>query len=338
MWSATYQQSFTAIHDTPALIEDLKRLHGATTDDVIIQRIGKRLEREQDKLARAEQRHSSFSPGEDDANIDPDDYPRSGLYDNNEPPKLLWSVDWYAHSVGLANDGHHLVRDGFWGSPVVPSLEGEAVTFFRDGKPIRTYRVGDLIKHSEKLKRHVSRYGWRAHSTLDPDALTYSLHTVYDTPFEFDATTGAIIDQHIPVFFAYDGTLTLLGGTEINVSQFRACGGDVFKAFTLKGKASAEALFGFMDLRQPADNATKEPTVGAILFDDLFSARRGARYDEGRTAWEISLTNGRQTTILINDADEYCYQDPDGIDQIQSMGVTEAFVITGLKGSMAPFK
>src|SRR2546428_329551 len=68
-------------------------------------------------------------------------YPRSGLYRNDGSTEPLWTVDWYAHGVEVASDGVHLIRHGPWAS----STDQEAISFFANGKLLRTYLIRELV-------------------------------------------------------------------------------------------------------------------------------------------------------------------------------------------------
>src|SRR5262245_19920850 len=43
-----------------------------------------------------------------------DAYPKAGLYKNDGSKDPLWTIDWHRDQVYVANDGIHLVREGYW--------------------------------------------------------------------------------------------------------------------------------------------------------------------------------------------------------------------------------
>src|SRR5262245_39743586 len=66
----------------------------------------------------------------------------SGMYRNDGTSEPLWTVDWYAFGVEIFSDGVHLIRHGPWARKGTD----EAITFFARSRPIRKYRVSDLVK------------------------------------------------------------------------------------------------------------------------------------------------------------------------------------------------
>ncbi len=88
-----------------------------------------------------------------------DKYPQSGLYLNDDSSNPLWTIDWLG-SVILPADGIHLVRRGPW-----PRLEEgynvEALSFFANGKLLKSYVVRDLVDFPWLLPDSVSHYRWQ---------------------------------------------------------------------------------------------------------------------------------------------------------------------------------
>lgn len=115
----------------------------------------------------------------------------SGMYQNDGTSKPLWTVDWYAYDVEIFSDGVHVVRHGPWASKVTD----EALTFFAQGRPLRTHSVADLVRDTRRLQRSVSHFDWSIDSQLDDDGLRYTLLTVDHRCYVFDATTGEIISE-----------------------------------------------------------------------------------------------------------------------------------------------
>src|SRR5262249_38105602 len=63
------------------------------------------------------------------------------------------------HAVYVFADGKHLARHGDW--PTIGDQgQTRAVTFYRNGTEIRTYRVKDLVPDSGAMPRSVSHYPW----------------------------------------------------------------------------------------------------------------------------------------------------------------------------------
>jgi hypothetical protein len=118
-------------------------------------------------------------------------YTRSGMYRNDGSAEPLWTVDWYAHRVEVASDGMHLVRHGPWAS----STDQEAVSFFADGKLLRSYSIRELIDNRIMLARTSAHFFWQEEGRFDDDQLKYALATKDGNQFVFDVRTGEIVSQ-----------------------------------------------------------------------------------------------------------------------------------------------
>ena len=147
-------------------------------------------------------------------------YPRSGMYRQDNPREPLWTVDWYS-TFNLAPDGAHLVRYGPWAwlnKDRTPDLDVEAVSFFAEGKLLRTYSVGDLVdpRAAQSFPQSASHYRWLKSDRWLNDH-EYSLETRDDQRYVFDIRTGAILshtrtrtDWHLVGWVALGGVLALL--------------------------------------------------------------------------------------------------------------------------------
>jgi hypothetical protein len=127
-------------------------------------------------------------------------YKRSGLYRNDGSTEPLWTVDWYTHSVAISSDGVHLIRPGPWPGgnrygPLGSALDVEALSFFANGKLLRTYRIRELVDDPDKLPRSVSHFDWERKGQLDDARSEYVLTTLDGNRFVFDIRTGEIISE-----------------------------------------------------------------------------------------------------------------------------------------------
>lgn len=115
-------------------------------------------------------------------------YKQSGLYRNDGSTTPLWAVYWYAFEVYPSSDGKHLVRMGPWAS----STEQLALSFYRDGKEIRSYRIRDLVRDETKLSRTVSHFFWRSELRYDDKRGLVFLKTRDNQTYWFSVKTGEI--------------------------------------------------------------------------------------------------------------------------------------------------
>lgn len=122
-------------------------------------------------------------------------YERSGMYRNDGSADPLWTVDWYAHGVYLTRDGVHLIRPGPWAwlnKDRKPDLDVDAVTFFANGRPLRAYRVGELVDDPGRVERSVSHYRWAREGRVSGE-FEYTITTTDGNRFVFDVRTGEVV-------------------------------------------------------------------------------------------------------------------------------------------------
>jgi hypothetical protein len=115
-------------------------------------------------------------------------YKQSGLYKNDGSAAPLWSVYWYSFEVYPSSDGRHVVRMGPWASDV----EEPAVSFYRDGNELKTYRIKDLVRDESKLEYTVSHFSWRSSLRYDDKSGLLFLKTKDDRSYRFSVKTGEI--------------------------------------------------------------------------------------------------------------------------------------------------
>lgn len=68
---------------------------------------------------------------------------QSGLYKTSDLKKPIWTLDWYETNLISNIDGKFLVRFGSWYSS--PKQVG-ALSFYMNGKLIKSYYIDDLVK------------------------------------------------------------------------------------------------------------------------------------------------------------------------------------------------
>ncbi len=123
-------------------------------------------------------------------------YTRSGMYRNDGSNDPLWTVNWYAHGVDLTPDGVHLIRPGGqWGAlraDKTPDLDGEAVSFFANGRLLRTYRIGELVDAPGRFERSASHFRWQQEGRVSGE-FEYTLTTLDGNRFVFEVRTGEIV-------------------------------------------------------------------------------------------------------------------------------------------------
>lgn len=123
-------------------------------------------------------------------------YSRSGLYRNDGSTAPLWTVDWYGFAEP-ASDGVHLVRIG-----TCDTNDDEALSFFRNGKLLRTWTRGELVDFPILLTRTTAFTIWRKDGGFDEGRAEYLLWTEDGNHFRCDLRTGEIVESSRPLLRA----------------------------------------------------------------------------------------------------------------------------------------
>ena len=128
-------------------------------------------------------------------------YPQSGLYKNDKSKNPLWTIDWHSFEVYLSSDGKHVTRVGPW--PRLwdakdlkeggPALKQPAIAFYNEGKLLKGYSIGDLIKDPFKLPQSVSHFEWKKDIYFDDSKGQLKAVTFDGQEHIFDMFTGNII-------------------------------------------------------------------------------------------------------------------------------------------------
>ncbi|HJZ56558.1 MAG TPA: hypothetical protein VKE74_16450, partial [Gemmataceae bacterium] len=124
-------------------------------------------------------------------------YTQSGMYRNDGSTEPLWTVDWYAYGVHLTSDGVHLIRPGGWGrlrADMTPDFDSEAVSFFANGRLLRTYRIGELVDDLDPFERSASHFRWQQEGRVGGE-FAYTITTLDGNRFVFDVRTGEIVSE-----------------------------------------------------------------------------------------------------------------------------------------------
>jgi hypothetical protein len=124
-------------------------------------------------------------------------YTRTGMYRNDGSTEPLWTVDWYAHDVKLAPDGVHMLHTSPLGSlrgDGTPDLDQEALSFFANGRLLRTYRIGELVDDPSHLERSASHFRWQ-NGSRGRGEFEYTIVTFDGNRFVFDVRSGEIVSE-----------------------------------------------------------------------------------------------------------------------------------------------
>ena len=148
-------------------------------------------------------------------------YPSSGMYLNDGSTVPLWTVDWNAFAF-VPSGGQYLVRKGNW-APWSGTYREEALTFFSNGQPLKTYTTAELIDFPWLLPHTVSHYGWQPAWTPserdDYAALTHAWQRYSNASVKFDDENQRV---YIVTLLGDRFTFDLRTGEIVSVNRSRA--------------------------------------------------------------------------------------------------------------------
>jgi hypothetical protein len=120
-------------------------------------------------------------------------YKSSGVYENGDPNKALWTFDedWWLGGSYLANDGSHIVRMSIFGRD--PSVT--AFTIYKDGKVVRSYKVNELVRDNSAISYTTSMIQWSKSLSIDDKNSTFNVETRDGISYSIDLSTGEVVRQ-----------------------------------------------------------------------------------------------------------------------------------------------
>lgn len=116
-------------------------------------------------------------------------YSASGLYRSDGSTTPLWTVDWYAYHVVVADNGSHVIRFGPWAAGPFE----EALTFVDRGQILKSYKIRDLVLIPLSLPHSVSHLQWHYKNQIDTNRGTFSVVTANGEHHTFDLSNGRIL-------------------------------------------------------------------------------------------------------------------------------------------------
>ncbi len=120
-------------------------------------------------------------------------YKSSGVYDNGDPTKPLWTFDeeWWLVGAQVANDGSHVVQTGSLGRD--PSVT--AFTIYKDGKILRSFKVDEFVRDESAINYTTSTIQWSKKLYLDDRKSTFIVETNDGITYSIDLATGKISNE-----------------------------------------------------------------------------------------------------------------------------------------------
>ena len=135
-----------------------------------------------------------FDPGEE-RNGDGETFADAGLYENTQPPALLYTVEGLR---AWAYESQFYFSEDLMCFAFVPSPTRDvAVEFYRNGNLTRRYEIHELVRDKSMIRQSTSSLWWLEESdpsvTLDPEANSLTLKTIDGLTYTFDLVTGDIV-------------------------------------------------------------------------------------------------------------------------------------------------
>ena len=133
-----------------------------------------------------------------------DEFLKSGLYKNTNPPELIYRIGnyIYQHELFLSADGRYYAIIEWWVFTVlenVPESDAArpAIVFYKDGLSQRKYEVSDLLKDKSKAYYSISHVQWdfQDKRTLDTETNKLSVTARDGKVTSFDLSTGEIWEK-----------------------------------------------------------------------------------------------------------------------------------------------
>lgn len=120
-------------------------------------------------------------------------YKLSGVYENGDPATPVWTFDedWGIDSVLVANDGSHIFRNVVFGR----GTSAPAFTIYKNGKILRTFTIGELVKDESALAYTTSRVHWSENLSLDNHNSRFNVKTVDGISYSIDLDSGDIVRE-----------------------------------------------------------------------------------------------------------------------------------------------
>ena len=139
------------------------------------------------------------------------DYPKSGLYYNENPLRNIYYFDdhfhqynYYLHeqSFVYSDDGVYFVHIPWARQNAAYSTDGEAIMIYKNGAFFKSYTVGELVKDMSKAKFSESHVIWEKYEerVFDSKENILTVTTLDDIVISFDITTGEIVNnEEVPM-------------------------------------------------------------------------------------------------------------------------------------------
>jgi hypothetical protein len=122
------------------------------------------------------------------------------LYRNDGSKQALWTVDWYAEAVQVADDGVHVMELGGWpfkrgrDKPLdADDLKQKAFAIHASGKLVREYTIGELVDQPQLLPRSVSHFRWMKSAAFEATQVNVVTHDGNRVVIELK--TGKIVSK-----------------------------------------------------------------------------------------------------------------------------------------------
>lgn len=213
--------------------------------------------------------------------------------------KLMWSINWFAQNVSLANDGIHLIRLEPWGSDL-EKFSDIALEFYRKDQLLNSYRVNDILKDTSTVIKDIGHYRHTAHkgsiqTGLIDEKKTFTIVHTDKRANSFDFTSGELIEESLDLSaFRTQRELRLYKenkAKELSSKMFKQT--PAFKVFQQDFKVSGGLAGGYISGLYLNENRA---------FEDAFKDWRGkfVPHKEYPVPVQVNITFTTSDSQIVN--------------------------------------
>nr|MCH9675452.1 hypothetical protein [Gammaproteobacteria bacterium] len=243
----------------------------------------------------------------------------SGLYRNDGSLEPLWTIDWFAHSTHVTNDGRFMVRDGPWAG----ATDQLGIAFYDNGALISWFAIGDVVSDLNDLVHTTSHFFWRqGEAHFDADSGVYKFATVSGDRLEFHAKTGHLATAETFHSAKVDAVL-IANGRRKRIRGVSVCHSPL-SHLSRAGPSQRDALMGSIDL--PEKGLVR---IIRIALTELVHMNK--QLSNGEEKWLVTNADGESFEIELEGA--LCVRSDGAAQEVELGPVNRVEFTTVAEGS-----
>lgn len=211
-------------------------------------------------------------------------YTRSGLYSTTGTSDPIWTIKEYFNVSAISNDGTFVVGSFAATSSDLSREMGNGnggLKFYKSGKLIKRYGVGQLVDNLEKIPATTDRFHfpWMKKPKFDPEKNLLYVETLDYNLYVFDITTGEIIGAQSN-WRNYGATVVKPDGEQLDFDKLHTCNANSIDNEYL--------ITGLINKPQKSDKSGQQVTELTIPFYEIAHVEN------------ISQQGGQVTNVLLH--------------------------------------